>query len=198
MELTAEARDPLGDAKRNSFTRQDVEAIARRRGWLPPNTLTNHSDLPRESIDMQSTLAHWMAEAAQLLGARAEELPALEHLLEYVFYYEPAALLARVENQAVLARQGARDVVRVLAALVLEAPAIDSNRFKEIVSALKEATGRRGPELFHPVRLALAGCAGEGEYDRVILLLDSAAQLPWAVPVKGCRQRILEFCAALV
>ena len=44
---------------------------------------------------------------------------------------------------------------------------------------------------------ALAGRAGDGELDRVILLLDGAAKLPFAVPVKGTRQRMLEFCAAL-
>jgi hypothetical protein len=51
--------------------------------------------------------------------------------------------------------------------------------------------------LFHPIRLALAGRAGEGELDRVILLLDEAAALPCSVPVKSARTRILEFCSAL-
>jgi hypothetical protein len=51
--------------------------------------------------------------------------------------------------------------------------------------------------MFHPIRLALAGRAGEGELDRVILLLDAAAALDFAVPVKGARRRMLEFCAAL-
>src|SRR5713226_7006179 len=37
----------------------------------------------------------------------------------------------------------------------------------------------------------------EGGLDRVILLLDEAAALPFAVPVKSVRTRILEFCAAL-
>jgi hypothetical protein len=62
---------------------------------------------------------------------------------------------------------------------------------------LKEDKELRGRELFHPIRLALAGRAGEGELDRVILLLDEAAVLPFAVPVKSVRTRILEFCAAL-
>jgi hypothetical protein len=52
-------------------------------------------------------------------------------------------------------------------------------------------------DLLHPIRIALAGRAGEGELDRVILLLDPAAQLSFVVPVKGTRQRMLEFCAAL-
>src|SRR5438094_2651369 len=43
-----------------------------------------------------------------------------------------------------------------------------------------------------PIRLALAGRLGEGDLDRVILLLDTAAALPWSVPVKGTRTRIVE------
>src|SRR5216684_3296790 len=54
-----------------------------------------------------------------------------------------------------------------------------------------------GRELFHPIRLALAGRAGEGELDRVILLLDEGAGASFAVRVKSARERILEFCSAL-
>jgi hypothetical protein len=51
--------------------------------------------------------------------------------------------------------------------------------------------------LFHPLRLALAGRVGEGGLDRVILLVDEAAVVGFAVKVKTVRERILEFCAAL-
>jgi len=51
--------------------------------------------------------------------------------------------------------------------------------------------------LFHPIRLALTGRSGEGALDRVILLLDSAAVLAFAVPVKSARTRVLEFCSHL-
>jgi hypothetical protein len=50
--------------------------------------------------------------------------------------------------------------------------------------------------MFHPIRLALTGRAGEGDLDRVILLLDAAARLDFA-EVKGARQRMVEFCAVL-
>jgi hypothetical protein len=42
---------------------------------------------------------------------------------------------------------------------------------------------------------ALSRC--EGELDRIILLLDEASALPFAVPVKSARARILEFCSGL-
>jgi glutamyl-tRNA synthetase/nondiscriminating glutamyl-tRNA synthetase len=72
-----------------------------------------------------------------------------------------------------------------------------SDRFKEVVSELKEKLELRGRDLFHPLRLSLAGRPGEGELDRVILLVDEAAALPFAVPIKSIRARILEFCSAL-
>src|SRR5260370_902485 len=92
---------------------------------------------------------------------------------------------------------GARHAARQVALLLLDGGALTSERFKEIVTALKDGMELRGRELFHPIRLALAGRAGEGELDRVILLLDEAAELSFAAPVKSARARILEFCTVL-
>jgi nondiscriminating glutamyl-tRNA synthetase len=103
--------------------------------------------------------------------------------------------LQQAANQDVLARSGARDVIRELANRVLDGGDLDSDRFKEIVEGIKAAVPYRSREMFHPIRLALTGRAGEGDLDRVILLLDAAAKLDFAAPVKGARQRMLEFCA---
>ena len=139
----------------------------------------------------------WLADAAALLGPHAADRNALAELLGLIFQYDAGAILRSPESHVVLAREGAREVVRELAHLVLEGPEVDSDRFKEIIAALKERLRFRGRELFHPIRLALAGRAGEGELDRVILLLDGAARWPFCARVKSTRQRILEFCAAL-
>ena len=181
-----------GQAARRAslFSLEDVQAIAARRGWLPCAGAAEEDSAAGARLE-------WMAEAAQLLGAQAADSAALEHLLEHAFQYDARGALEQPANQAVMAREGARHVLRELAALVLDSAEVNSDRYKEIVSALKERTGRRGQELFHPVRLALAGRAGEGEFDRVILLLDGAARLARNVSVKSCRQRILEFCAAV-
>jgi nondiscriminating glutamyl-tRNA synthetase len=96
-----------------------------------------------------------------------------------------------------MSRYAARDVLRQLALLLLDGAPLTSERFKEIVTFLKEQLEIRGRELFHPLRLALAGRAGEGELDRVILLLDEVAGFSFGVAVKTARERVLEFCAAL-
>ncbi len=166
----------------NPFVASDVAAILSGRGWLGEVS--------------SPELEAWLGDAAALLGPHAPDRNALEGLLGLVFHYNAQEILQSGESHTALARAGAREVIRGLANQVFEGRDIDSDRFKEIVTALK-AKRHRGRELFHPIRLALAGCAGEGELDRVILLLDRAAKLPFRMPVKGTRQRMLEFCSAL-
>jgi len=118
-------------------------------------------------------------------------------LLGLVFHYDASEILSKVESHVVLSRYAARDVVRQLALQLLDGVPLTSERFSQMVTALKEGLDIRGRELFHPLRMALAGRAGEGDLDRVILLLDEASTLAFAVPVKSARSRILEFCSVL-
>jgi len=167
----------------NPFTPGDVMFFLRERGWL--------------TTDATPEIDAWCEHAAAILGAHAADRTALVELLGLVFHYDAAQILARVETHEVLARYAARDVLRHLALLLLDGEPLNSERFKEIFNKLKEILELPGRELLYPIRLALAGRPGDGSLDRVILLLDEAAALPFAVPVKSARARILEFCAAL-
>jgi len=169
----------------NPFTASDVAEILRERGWLDPAS---------ETAD-DAALNAWLDRAAQLLGPHAPDRDVLASLLDFIFRYDAPTLLHDPAIQSARAR--AREVIRALANQILDGGEIDSDSFKQIIEALKAALPYRGPSLFGPIRLALAGAVGEGSLDRVILLLDSAAKLPFVAPVKTTRQRILEFCAAL-
>jgi hypothetical protein len=168
----------------SGFAAEDVAAILRENGWLVA------SGGARDDSPLQA----WLTRAAELLGPYSTKRA---ELLKLIFRYDAAEILRENESQAVLARSGAREVIRQLANLILDGGDVDSNRFKEIIEAMKAATPYRSRELFQPIRLVLSGCAGTGELDRVILLLDGAAKLDFAVVVKSTRQRMLEFCAAL-
>jgi nondiscriminating glutamyl-tRNA synthetase len=166
-----------------SYTGSEVLAILRAQGWLATDPAPEH--------------IAWCECAAALVGQFAVDVVGLTELLNLVFTYDAAEILKRVDSHAVLARNGAREVIRHLALLLLDPAPFTSDRFKEVVASLKEGLDLRGRDLFHPIRLALAGRAGEGELDRVILLLEDAAALPFAVKVKCARTRIVEFCTAL-
>lgn len=173
----------------NPFSAADIERILRQHGWLTGQAIP--------------AIEEWMRDAAEWLGLQVtlhsanEGAAALTDLLALIFTYNAADLLEDKNNQAVMAREGARDVIRELANSVLEGGELDSERFREIASTLKGVFGSHGRMIFYPLRLALAGRTGEGELDRVILLLDRAARLPFGVSVKGTHQRMREFCSAL-
>jgi hypothetical protein len=165
------------------FTAADVLVILRERGWL--------------AAEPSPEQHAWCERGAAVLGGHATDRAALADLLGLVFQYDAREIISRVESHVVLSRYAARDVLRRVALLLLDGAPLTSERFKEIVTALKDDMELRGRELFHPIRLALAGRAGEGELDRVILLLDEAAGLPFGVHVKSTRARIIEFCSGL-
>lgn len=167
----------------NRFTCEDVLSILHEQSWLAADPSPAHRA--------------FFERAAALLGHFAVDRPGLIALLQLVFTYDAARSLETPEAHTVLARYAARDVIRELALSLLDPAPFTSDRFKEVVTHLKEKLGLRGRDLFHPIRLALAGRAGEGELDRVILLVDEAARLPFAVPVKSIRTRFLEFCSVL-
>ena len=167
----------------NPYSASDVIALLQENRWLTTAPTPEH-------------LA-WASRAAQLLGHFAEDRSALADLLRPVFHYDAAQILQSPDSHAALSRHAAREVIRHLALFLLEPAPFTSERFKEVATYLKETCGVRSRDLFNPIRLALAGRTGEGELDRVILLLDEASLLPFAVPVKSVRTRILEFCSAL-
>jgi hypothetical protein len=165
------------------FATADVVAILCERRWLAGEATAGQMA--------------WCERAAGILGGQVAARAALAELLGLVFQYDAQEIIGRVESHVVLSRYAAREVLRQLGLMLLEGGAVDSERFSEIITRLKTEMDLRGRELFHPIRLAVAGRAGEGELDRVILLLDEAAGLPFAVTVKSARVRIVEFCAAL-
>jgi hypothetical protein len=175
--------NPESNLAVSPWTATDVLNILEAEGWAPSAA--------------GDALQAWCERAASLLGPHAPERESLRDLLSLVFDYDAAAVLRDIKNQAVMARSGSREVIRELANRVLDCPEVDSDAYKIMIEEIKAKLPYRGRELFFPIRLALAGRASEGELDRVILLLDSAAKLPFTLPVKGTRQRMLEFCTAI-
>ncbi len=168
----------------NPFSVADVGEVLSARGW---NAVEERGD--------DSARRAWCERAAFLLGPQAADREGLADLLGLVFEYDAARVLNDVEAHNVMARYAARDVIRMLARLVLDDGACTPERFSEIVTALKTELDIRGRELFHPLRLALAGRSGEGDLDRVILLIDAAWEAGFAV--KTVRERMVEFCSVM-
>jgi hypothetical protein len=167
----------------NKFSSSHVAAILHAHKW-------HTSELTPEQ-------SAWCEHAATLLGPQSADRSALENLLKLIFHYDAQEILSNTDSHATLSRYAARDALRQLASLLLDPVPLTSDRFHGVIDAMKANLDIRGRELFQTVRLSLAGRPGEGDLDRVILLLDEAAAANFATPVKTARNRIIEFCAAL-
>jgi nondiscriminating glutamyl-tRNA synthetase len=185
----SEEQNDVSLPRANPFTGRDVAEILRERGWLAEDPS------PENLVQLMPELMRWCDRAAFLLGAQVADRAQLGNLLHLVFHYDAAETLSRMESHLVMSRYAARDVLRRFAIELLDGEPLTSDRFSTIITAMKDTMEPRGRELFHPIRLALTGHSGEGALDRVILLLDAATALPFAVPVKSARTRIVEFCS---
>jgi len=182
--MAVEEIPPKSDvAPTSPFSAADVLGVLREGGWIS-------RDAPPEQNA-------WCERAAFLLGPQAADREALSGLLRLAFEYDAARAMASFEAHAVMTRYAARDVIRLLARLVLDGEPCTPERFKEIVTALKEGLDLGGREVLQPLRLALVGRAGGGELDRVILLIDATAAAGFTPAVKTVRERMIEFCSAL-
>jgi len=165
------------------FTATDVAAILRERNW--------------HSSELTAEQSAWCEHVATLLGPHSPDRATLENLLSLVFHYDAQEILSRTDSHAALSRYAARDALRQLASLLLDPAPLTSDRFHEIIETMKANLDIRGRELFQTLRLSLAGRPGEGDLDRIVLLLDQAAAANFSTPVKSARTRIIEFCSAL-
>jgi len=120
--------------RENLFRADDILAILREQQWL--------------SAEPSPEQLAFCERAAALLGHFVEDRIGLERLLRLVFTYDAAEILRSTEAHAVLARYAAREVVRHLALLLLEPGPFTSDRFKEVVTHLKETLEVRGRDLF--------------------------------------------------
>ena len=167
----------------NNITASDVAQILREHSW--------HSE------ELSAEQSAWCERAAALLGPQSADRPALENLLALIFHYDAREILAQVDSHVVMSRYAAREALRQLASLLLDPVPLTTDRFREVVDTMKSNLDIRGRELFQTLRLSLAGRSGDGELDRVVLLLDEASAVHFASPVKTARERIIEFCSAM-
>jgi hypothetical protein len=175
----------------NPFSAADVAEVLSVRGWIA----ADFASVGGEERGSAETRREWCERAAFLLGPQVADREALADLVGLVFEYDAARVLNDVEAHNVMTRHAARDVIRSLARTVLDGGPCTPERFSEIITVMKEDLDIRGRELLHPVRLALAGRSGEGHLDRVILLIDAAADAGFAV--KTVRERMVEFCSVM-
>ena len=89
---------------------------------------------------------------------------------------------------------GAIDLIRRFGAELEGKDHLTFEDYRVIVGRLKDATNRKGRQLFHPLRAALTGKSSGPELDKLIPLIETAARLR-IKGVLGCKDRVKAFLA---
>lgn len=125
-------------------------------------------------------------------------VPAVDHLDQLpakaaaVFGFDTNAAHANEENAAVLAADSARTVLGEMASRIrAHSGRVTPEIFKAWMNEIKAATGIKGKELFHPVRIALTGAHSGPEFDKLLPLIEEGAALGLGIP--SVRERIEGF-----
>jgi glutamyl-tRNA synthetase/nondiscriminating glutamyl-tRNA synthetase len=138
-------------------------------------------------------ISEWFRKLLALLVPYVNKLDELPEKAALVFKYDAAAGLAAPDNQETLAEQKAPSVMKAFAATLGSEPHVTPEAFKGTMNEIKETTGAKGKELFHPVRIMIIGSHSGPEFDKLIPVLEEGNHLALPVHVKSVRERVAEF-----
>jgi glutamyl/glutaminyl-tRNA synthetase len=134
----------------------------------------------------------WFARLFALFVPAVDHLSQLPEKAAPVIGFDPEAARCNEEIAAILAADSARTVLGELASRVrAHSGRITPDVFKAWLNEIKAATGIKGPELFHPIRIALTGAHSGREFDKLLPLIEDGAALGLGIP--SVRERVLQF-----
>ena len=140
-------------------------------------------------------LVAWFQRLLALLVPAVDHLSQLPGKAGLLFTYDPEAARMLPENAEALGVESARLVLCEFADRVrAHSGHVTPEDFKGWMNEVKVATGVKGKELFHPVRIALTGAHSGPEFDKLIPLMEDGAAL--GLGIAGVRERILGFVGA--
>jgi len=137
----------------------------------------------------------WFQAVVALLAPSVDKLEDLLPRSAPIFRFDPAAALSDSENQQVLAWEKTPSVLESFTTKLGSEPEgeITAAQFKELVNAVKQESGAKGKELFHPIRVMLTGSHSGPEFDKLVPLIEQGSRLGLPQPIPHLRQRAKRF-----
>jgi glutamyl-tRNA synthetase/nondiscriminating glutamyl-tRNA synthetase len=113
-----------------------------------------------------------------------------------IFEFDAPQAVAKPEFQELLAIPAALEVLKSFIPKVLSESTLTYARFREITKSVQKETGKKGKDLYHPIRMAVTGAGSGPELEKLIPIYEEGAKLPLAQHVKSVAERLREFSEA--
>jgi glutamyl-tRNA synthetase/nondiscriminating glutamyl-tRNA synthetase len=138
----------------------------------------------------------WLERVLDAVLKNISLLSQLPEATRIIFEYDAQRALATPEFQELLADPGALEVLRVFIPKSLAENPLSYQRFREITKAVQKETGKKGKDLFHPIRMSLTGASSGPELEKLIPIYEEGSRLPLPQHVKSVGERLREFAEA--
>ncbi len=134
----------------------------------------------------------WFARLVAVFAPYVDCLEQLPAKTAFVFGFDAEAARMSEENAEVLAVDSAQTVLGELAGRVrAHTGVVIPETFKVWMNEIKAASGAKGKDLFHPVRIALTGAHSGPDFDKLLPLIEGGAVL--GLGIASVRERVERF-----
>jgi nondiscriminating glutamyl-tRNA synthetase len=127
-----------------------------------------------------------------VIADRADRLQ-VQDVFRLICDYDASRIAGGNDTRAVLEDAGSVEVLRAFIPKILALPEVTYERFREAARSVQKESGRKGKELFHPIRVAVTGAASGPELEKLIPIFEEGARLPLSRPIKSVAERLREF-----
>ena len=128
--------------------------------------------------DLSPDARMWLEAVLPGMAQSVDRLPQLADRLEFVFRYQTPTEAIDPNLAKALADE-----------LANGARLTDKDAFRAAANRVKDRTGLKGKNLFHPIRVILTGAHEGPELDLIVPAIDRAVGIAGLAPVTGCRER---------
>jgi len=132
----------------------------------------------------------WLEEAVEDLIEGADRFSDLPDKFSPFFDFNLKRMDAAAKE--ILISECGRKVVTLLGAKIAHAEQFNYDIFASFAQEIKNETGCKGKDLFHPLRIALTARISGLKLDRFIPLVEEGARLPFPKPIINCAQRVFD------
>jgi glutamyl-tRNA synthetase/nondiscriminating glutamyl-tRNA synthetase len=144
----------------------------------------------------------WLERVIEAVLKNLDYLSQLPQATRLIFEYDVRNLAESPETAAEINQPTTREVLehfipRALAAAGAEGY-LSYPRFREIAREVQRQTGKKGRDLFHPIRVAITGASSGPELEKLIPIIEEGSKLELKRPVKSIAARLREFAALAV
>lgn len=170
------------------INRQHIKALPSRRkaeqafpylkneGWLPDEISSDHWT--------------WLEHAVEAFADKIDRFSQLPFYFSSLFEFSLSSMAD--DTKEILKERCSREVIGSFSEKMARFERFDYELFGQLAIEIREDTGCKGKDLYHPLRVALTAQTSGLELDKFIPLVEEGARLVFPKPIKNCAQRVSE------